>query len=109
MPDNFIFENRDPAALEENIQSQQKRSFAEWQKLGKDRNSIVTDPLFIDPENLDFRFRSTRVARKIGFTPFDYSKAGVYGDPEWINLAKLDPALIEEFNKAIAKNKWTGE
>jgi hypothetical protein len=63
-------------------------SFAEWQKLGRDKNSIVADPLFIDPENLDFRFRNKRVARKIGFTPFDYSKAGVYGDPEWINLAR---------------------
>jgi hypothetical protein len=84
-------------------------SFAEWQKLGRDRNSIVADPLFIDPQNLDFRFRRTRVARKIGFTPFDYSKAGVYGDPEWINLARLDPALIEEFDKAVAKNRWTGE
>jgi hypothetical protein len=84
-------------------------SFAEWQKPGRDRNSIVADPLFIDPQNLDFRFRSTRVARKIGFTPFDYSKAGVYGDPEWINLAKLDPALMEEFDKAVAKNNWIGE
>jgi hypothetical protein len=95
-----------PAALEEKIQSQQRRSFAEWQKMGKDRNSIVADPLFIDPQNLDFRFRNTRVARKIGFTPFDCSKAGVYGDPEWINLAKLDPALMEEFDKAVAKNRW---
>ena len=66
-----------PAAFKENIPSQQKRSFAEWQKLGKDRNSIVADTLFIDPENLDFHFRSTRVACKIGFTPFDYSKSGV--------------------------------
>jgi hypothetical protein len=98
-----------PAALEEKIQSQQRRSFAEWQKMGKDRNSIVADPLFIDPQNLDFRFRNTRVARKIGFTPFDYSKAGVYGDPEWINLAKLDPALMEEFDKAVAKNSWIWE
>ena len=84
-------------------------SFAEWQKPGRDRNSIVADPLFTDPQNFDFRFRNTRVARKIGFTPFDYSKAGVYGDPEWINLAKLDPALIEEFNKAVEKNSWIVE
>jgi hypothetical protein len=84
-------------------------SFAEWQKPGRDRNSIVADPLFIDPQNLDFRFRNTRVARKIGFTPFDYSKAGVYGDPEWINLARLDPTLMEEFDTAVAKNTWIGE
>ncbi|HBE40898.1 MAG TPA: hypothetical protein DDW27_06770 [Bacteroidales bacterium] len=84
-------------------------SFAEWQEPGRDRNSIVADPLFTDPQNFDFRFRNTRVARKIGFTPFDYSKTGVYGDHEWINLAKLDPALIEEFNKAVEKNSWIVE
>ena len=27
-------------------------------------------------------------AAKVGFQPFDYSKAGVYGAPEWIALAK---------------------
>ncbi|MCK9412030.1 MAG: hypothetical protein M0Q53_06995 [Prolixibacteraceae bacterium] len=37
------------------------------------------------------------------------SKAGVYCDPEWINLVKSDPALMEEFDKAVAKNNWIGE
>jgi parallel beta-helix repeat protein len=79
-------------------------SFEEWKKAGKDRNSIVADPLFINPQNLDFRFRNIKVASKIGFIPFDYSKAGVYGDPEWINLAKSDAAIMDKFNKAVAQN-----
>ncbi len=74
------------------------KSFAEWQKSGKDIHSVVADPLFADPENFDFRIASQKVARKIGFKPFDYTKAGVYGDPEWIKKAKLDDALTDTFN-----------
>jgi hypothetical protein len=37
------------------------------------------------------------------------SKAGVYSNPEWINLVKSDPILMEEVDKAIAKNNWIGE
>jgi hypothetical protein len=85
------------------------KSWNEWRATGQDKGSIIADPKFVDPENYDFRFKSTRIARKIEFTPFDYSKAGVYGDPEWINLAKLAPSLMEEFDKAVAKNSWIGE
>lgn len=49
----------------------------EWIRT-KDRNSVLADPLFADPENGDFRFRSKRVYRLIGFKPFDYQSAGVY-------------------------------
>jgi len=62
-------------------------SLEQWQELGRDKNSIVADPLFTDPENFDFRLARNSPALKLGFKPFDYSKAGVYGDPAWIRKA----------------------
>jgi len=79
------------------------RSFAEWQKSGKDIHSVVADPLFKDPVHFDFHFKNQSVARRIKFTQFDYSKAGVYGSDEWKKLADIDPETAEEFNKRISK------
>jgi hypothetical protein len=56
-----------------------KQSFAEWQKAGKDVHSVIADPGFTDPGNFDFRVKSLSVAGKIGFVPYDYFQAGVYG------------------------------
>lgn len=78
-------------------------SFAEWKKSGRDKHSIVTDPLFVDAEKFDFRFKNKSVARKIGFKPFDYSKAGVYGSDEWVEKAKMDTALEREFDKVVKR------
>jgi hypothetical protein len=64
------------------------KTLDDWRKeTGHDKTSIVADPLFVDPQNLDFHLKPDSPALKLGFKPFDYTKAGVYGDPEWIKKA----------------------
>jgi parallel beta helix pectate lyase-like protein/glycosyl hydrolase family 141 len=68
------------------------KSLANWQKeTGHDKNSTLFDPLFVNPEQYDFHLKPVSPALLIGFKPFDYSKAGVYGDPAWIKLANYAP------------------
>jgi hypothetical protein len=78
-------------------------SFTEWKKTGKDQHSVIADPLFVDPSAYNFRFRNLSVSRKIRFTPFDYSKAGVYGSDEWRKLAEIDPELEKKFSNIVNK------
>jgi hypothetical protein len=53
-----------------------KNSLAEWQAMGQDKNSVVADPLFVNPDNGDFRLREGSPAAQIGFEPWDLSKVG---------------------------------
>ena len=62
------------------------RTHEEW--LAKDPGSIVADPLFVDPQNRDFRLLNNSPALALGFVPFDYSMAGVFGDEAWVQRAR---------------------
>jgi len=63
-------------------------TFAQWQAKGFDKNSVIADPLFIDPLRFDFRLKPDSPAFKVGFQPIDASKIGLYGDPEWVALPR---------------------
>lgn len=76
-------------------------TFAEWQRSGKDIHSVIDDPMFENPEEFNFKFKSLSLTKKIRFIPFDYSEAGVYGSEEWQDLAKIDKKLAEKFNEVI--------
>lgn len=76
-------------------------SFADWRKSGKDLNSIIADPMFVNPSAFDFRLKKNSVIRKTGFVPFDYSVAGVYGSEEWKNLAGFDKGLELKFDNIV--------
>ena len=64
------------------------RTFKEWQDLGRDTDGLVANPLFRNPEKRDFRLKHGSPADLVGFKPFDYSKAGVYGDRAWRRRAQ---------------------
>lgn len=65
--------------------------FAAWQAKGNDLASMVADPKFVDAEGGDFRLREDSPALKLGFRPIDISKAGLYGEREWVTLPKRYP------------------
>ena len=49
---------------------------------GVDANSQAVDPMFVDPENGDFRFKPGSPALEMGIVPIDLSKVGLRSDEE---------------------------
>ncbi|MFC1719228.1 right-handed parallel beta-helix repeat-containing protein [Candidatus Poribacteria bacterium] len=54
-------------------------TFEEWQEYGLDKNSVVADPMFVDPENDDYSLKPDSPALKLGFKPIDLSTVGLRG------------------------------
>jgi hypothetical protein len=43
---------------------------------------LAADPLFVDPENGDFRLKPNSPALRMGFVPFDLRKVGLRPDKQ---------------------------
>jgi hypothetical protein len=56
----------------------------EWAGKGREQGSLIADPLFVNAALHDFRLKTNSPALQLGFKPFDYSRAGVYGDAAWL-------------------------
>jgi hypothetical protein len=52
------------------------KTLTQWQAVGQDKDSLVVDPLFIDPNNGDFRLGQGSPAAKAGFEPWDLKAVG---------------------------------
>lgn len=76
-------------------------SFDEWKKKGQDVNSVIADPQFADVAAGNFTPKNKTMLKKIGFKPFDYSKAGVYGSKAWRQKAELSKEQKEAFDKLV--------
>ena len=71
------------------------QSLAAWQARGHEQGSQIADPRFVDPLHDDYRLAPDSPALRLGFKPFDYTQAGVYGDAAWMAKARAEkyPAL----------------
>lgn len=81
------------------VMSFAEKSLEEWRQ--KEPKALVADPMFMDAKNDDFRFKSRKTIKKIGFEVFDYTEAGVYGSDEWREKAKMADEFIKAFDKAV--------
>ena len=71
----------------------------------RDANTLLADPMFNDPLHGDFTFKSLRTARRIGFQPFDYTRAGVEGDAAWKAKAQMRPEELEDFRRIVREGE----
>lgn len=75
MDRNVYFDAREGASA--NMMKFAGASVDEWHRRGHDVHSLVADPLFVAPQQLDFRLNRNSPALRLGFTPINPRGAGV--------------------------------
>jgi hypothetical protein len=53
---------------------------------GRGTHSVVADPGFADPQSRDFSLGPDSTALKLGFSPLDVARVGLFGEREWVSL-----------------------
>jgi hypothetical protein len=69
------------------------------EKRKQDEHSVVADPRFVDPEKGDFHLKPDSPAVKLGFKPFDYTKAGRTSPPKLTKDLPPVPRAFESPNR----------
>lgn len=80
------------------------KTLAEWKKT-RDAHSVVADPGFVNPAEGDFRLRSGKIAKRIGFKPFSLDNFGVYGSEEWKGKAAMPRERLEAFDRIVRERE----
>jgi len=78
------FENADGWVMVDDLcvaECQEPDSWRSWQKMGADQNSIIADPLFIDPSSGNFQLKPESPALKLNFKQIPTEKIGQYEHP----------------------------
>jgi parallel beta-helix repeat protein len=77
---NLIYRGGNQTIVLEDRRRVEKRdkilSLAQWRSLGYDTESIIADPLFVDPEHDNYRLKPDSPAFKLGFVPIDLDSIG---------------------------------
>ncbi len=78
---------------------------------GFDKNSVIADPLFIDPQNDNYQFRDDSPAYKLGFQRIPMEKIGLYKDElraEWPVSKDTRKAVLKKIVETITIPKDNG-
>ena len=73
----YFLRGGDLTALEARIMP--AGTWRQWLEAGFDQNSIVADPLFVDPDHDDYRLRPESPAFRLGFQPIPVERIGPKG------------------------------
>lgn len=73
------------------------KTFAQWQATGRDVNSLVADPGFVNAAAFDFRLKPDSPALKLGIHSIDLTGVGLQGPAAWRALpATLTHRAVEQ-------------
>ena len=70
-----------------------------WQKLGFDTNSVIADPLFVNPRRDDYRLKPNSPAFRLGFKPLPLAQMGLFPSPDRASWPVADDQWREDHLK----------
>ena len=75
-----------------------------WQEAGLEVHSLIADPMFMDPENGDYRVKTNSPALKLGFKNFAMDRFGVTSERLKALLPERDFAVYANTTDEVAQD-----